>query len=169
MIMKIVSPFVALVIFIFSCTQQISSSKTITKKVNRTWLDSIIKNSDSSYVKPYKRTDFVTAAFFVNKKDSTVCQIMKDSADSIRQIIMARNDIRTFFAQYYTNGQLQAELPLDKFGQNHGQTIFYYENGKTQSTGNYLHGLKTGQWKYFDKKGKLISTDKYDENGQVTQ
>ena len=169
MIMKIVFPFVALVIFIFSCTQQDGSSKAITKKVNRPWLDSIIKNSDSSYIKPYKRTDFVTAAFFVNKKDSTVCQVMKDSADSIRQIIMAKNDIRTFFAQYYTNGQLQAELPLDKFGQNHGPTTFFYKDGRVQNTGDYQHGLKIGQWKIFDKKGKLLSIDRYDKNGQVTQ
>lgn len=167
--MKIIFPLVALVIFIFSCTQQDGSSKAIVKKINRIWLDSIIKNSDSNYIKPYKRTDFVTASFFPNKKDSTVCQVMKDSADSIRQIIIAKNDTRTFFAQFYSNGQLQAELPLDKFGQNHGPTTFYYEDGRVQSTGDYMHGLKNGLWKNFNEKGKLLSTVRYDKNGQITQ
>jgi antitoxin component YwqK of YwqJK toxin-antitoxin module len=142
--------------------RQLSNIKTI----NRAWLDSIIANSDSSYIKPYKRTDFVTAAFYLNKKDSVVCQLMKDSADRIRQIIIAKNDVRTFFAQYYPNGNIQVDLPLDEFGQYHGTGNFYYEDGTIQSTGSFNHGLKSGQWKIFDEKGKLVSANNYDTNGQ---
>ena len=130
-------------------------------------IDSIIKTSDSNYSKPYYRTDFVTATYYVNKKDSTVCQIMKDSAGIIRQVIIAKKDVRIFFGAYYKNGQLQADLPLDEFGQYHGTGKFYYQNGSLQSSGNYLHGIKTGQWKVYDEKGKLTSTDEFDKNGQV--
>lgn len=92
---------------------------------------------------------------------------MKDSAGSIRQIIIARKNVRIFFARYYANGQLQADLQLDEFGQYHGTAVFHYENGQVESTGNYDHGIKTGQWKNFDTTGKLISTGLYNKNGQL--
>ena len=165
--MRIFFSFLTLIILFVSCTNH--TGNTNAKTINRPWLDSIIKNSDSSYTKPYKRTDFVTAVFYINKKDSSVCQLMKDSADSIRQIIIAKNNVRSFFAQYYANGVLQASLPLDQFGQHHGTATFYYEDGSIQSTGNFNHGLKTGDWKVYDEKGKLTATDKYDNNGQLMQ
>lgn len=155
-------------LFLFGCTENNSHFKPEAKTINKPWLDSIINTSDSSYSKPYKRTDFVTAYFYVNKKDSSVCQVMKDSADRIRQVILAKRDIRIFFAQYYANGNLQADLPLDQFGQYHGTGTFYYEDGTVQSSGDFNHGLKTGKWKIYNEKGKLTSTDTYDKNGQLT-
>lgn len=152
-----------LMLFIFSCTQQNGNAKILSTSL----IDSIIKNSDSSYEKSYYRTDFVTAAYYINKKDSTVCQLMKDSAGIIRQIIIAKKDIRIFFASYYKNGQLQANLPLDEFGQYHGTGNFYYEDGSLQSSGNYLHGFKTGAWKVYDEKGKETATDNFDQNGNL--
>ena len=152
-----------LMLFIFSCTQQNGNAKILSTSL----IDSIIKNSDSSYEKPYYRTDFVTAAYYINKKDSTVCQLMKDSAGIIRQIIIAKKDVRIFFASYYKNGQLQANLPLDEFGQYHGTGNFYYEDGSLQSSGNYLHGFKTGAWKVYDEKGKETATDNFDQNGNL--
>lgn len=154
---------IAFLLLLIGCSEKTSNNKTI----NQAWLDSIIKNSDSNYTKPYKRTDFVTAVFFVNKKDSSVCQLMKDSSDNIRQIIIAKKDIRTFFAQYYPNGNLQADLPLDEFGQYHGTGKFYYEDGNLQSSGNYSHGFKTGSWKVYDEKGKEIAIDNFDNNGNL--
>ena len=152
-----------LMLFIFSCTQQNRNAKILAT----TLIDSIIKTSDSSYEKPYYRTDFVTAAYYLNKKDSTVCQLMKDSTGIIRQIIIAKKDIRIFFASYYKNGQLQANLPLDEFGQYHGTGNFYYEDGSLQSSGNYNHGLKAGPWKVYNESGKLIATDTFNKNGQL--
>lgn len=165
--MRLNLSFFAAVTLFLSCTQNSGDPKTNAKTINRPWLDSIIKTSDSTYSKPYKRTDFVTAIFYINKKDSSVCQLMKDSADSIRQIIIAKNNIRTFFAQYYSNGNLQAELPLDEFGQHHGTGTFYYEDGTVQSSGSFNHGLKSGEWKIYDGKGKLLTTDSYDKDGQL--
>ncbi|HMI79195.1 MAG TPA: hypothetical protein VK484_10385 [Ferruginibacter sp.] len=155
-------PLFAFILFCFGCTQ-----KAISNKIDKARLDSIAKASDSSYSKPYYRSDFVTAQYYLNKKDSSVSQLMKDSAGNIRQIIIAKKDIRTFFAQYYTNGNLQANLPLDEFGQFHGNGIFYFEDGNVQSSGNFTHGVKTGQWNVFDEKGKVIATDEYDKNGQI--
>ena len=157
---------VAFLLILVSCSLH-SNNKTTGKTINRAWLDSIIKNSDSNYTKPYKRTDFVTAVYYMNKKDSSVCQLMKDSADSVRQIIIAKKNIRTFFAQYFPNGNLQADLPLDEFGQFHGKGTFYNEDGSIQSSGNYVHGLKSGTWTVYDKKGKITATDSYDNNGNL--
>ena len=156
-----------LLTLVSGCKEQNNKHASSTKTIDRIWLDSIIKSSDSTYTKPYKRTDFVTAVFYINKKDSSVCQLMKDSADSIRQIIIAKNEVRTFFAQYYANGNLQADLPLDEFGQYHGTGTFYYEDGTVQSSGSFNHGLKSGEWKIYDEKGKLLTTDSYDKDGQL--
>ena len=130
-------------------------------------LDAFIKQSDSSYHKPYYRTDFVTAWYYINKKDSAICQVMKDSAQNIRQVVIAKKNVRTFFASFHPNGQLQADLSLDEFGQYHGNATYYYASGRIESTGNYEHGIKTGSWEYFDEKGRLLSTDKYDKSGQL--
>ena len=140
----------------YSCSQQKNNSSPGAKTIDRNWLYSIIKASDSSYTKPYKRTDFVTAVYYINKKDSSVCQVMKDSADSIRQIIITKKDSRTFFAQYYANGNLQADLPLDDFGQYHCTGTFYYENGKMQSDLQLL-----------DKKKKKYYLKEFFENGNM--
>lgn len=157
----------AVALVIFSCKEQNNNQEARLITINKSWLDSIIKASDSSYTKPYKRTDFVYADFYTNIKDSSVCQVMKDSAGNIRQVLIARNNIRTFFAQYYTNGQLQADLRMDEFGQYNDSATYYFQSGQIESTGNYSHGIKTGQWKNFNEKGKLVSTDHYDDNGQV--
>jgi len=160
--MKIFFYFAVLTVFVISCKQQNGHSK----KTAGAWLAPIIKNSDSTYEKPYYRTDFVTAVYYVNKKDSSICQVMKDSSGVIRQISMAKKNLRTFFAPYYANGQLQADINFDASGQYNGAVTTYYENGSIQSTGQYTHGLKAGQWKNYDEKGKLLSTDEYDSNGQ---
>ena len=99
-------------LFFFGCKQKKGSAK----HTGIVWLDSIIKNSDSTYEKPYYRTDFVTAVYYINKKDSSICQVMKDSAGVIRQISMSKKNLRTFFAPYYENGQLQAEVNFDESG-----------------------------------------------------
>ena len=152
-------------LFLVGCAEQTNENKVSKRNIDQTWLDSIIKTSDSSYVMQYSRTDFVTAAFYVNKKDSSLCQVMKDSAGNTRQIIIAKKGVRTFFAQYYSNGNLQVHLPLDEFGKHHGHATFYYQDGTVQSTGNFNHGFKAGQWKVYDDEGKLIATDSFDKNG----
>lgn len=165
--MRIIFSLLVLLFAFASCKEQGRKKETEIKRLNQLWLDSIIKISDSTYTKAYKRTEFVTSTFYCQKKDSSVCQVMKDSVGRIRQIIIAKNNHRAFFAQYYTNGQIQAELPLDEFGQYHGKSIYYYEDGSIESGGNYIHGLKNGKWQNFNIEGRLIATNEYDQNGQI--
>lgn len=137
------------------------------KTVDLHWLDSVIQISDTSYHKPYKRPDFVTAYYYINKKDSSVCQVMKDSFDVIRQIILSRHSIRKYFAAFYANGQLEANLPLDSYGQYNGMATYYYINGNIQSTGRYVSGFKNGTWENYNEVGEKVSTEEYDANGQL--
>ncbi len=162
--MRSILVFTVIILLLNSCKQNKNP-----KSLDKTWLDSIISKSDSNYIKPYYRTDFVKAQYYVNSKDSTLTQVMKDSAGNTRQIIIMKGNTRYFYAQYYPNGHIQAALPLDEFGQYHGIGTFYFENGKVQSSGNYDHGLKKGQWKVYNEESKLITTDNFDNNGQLIQ
>ena len=162
-IMKSILYFTLLIAAAFGCKLKNNNARLLPN----IFIDSIAKHSDSSYEKPYYRTDFVTATYYLNKKDSTLCQVMKDSAGLVRQVIITKKDIRTFFGSYYKNGRAQAELPLDEFGQYHGTGKFFYEDGSLQSSGTYTHGFKTGEWKVYDEKGKITATDSYDSNGNI--
>ncbi|HSU28507.1 MAG TPA: hypothetical protein VLJ68_09015, partial [Chitinophagaceae bacterium] len=95
-------------------------------------------------------------------------QVMKDKKGTIRQVIAANNEnVRLFFAEYYPNGQLMANLPLDDLGKFNGHAVYYYENGSLKSEGNFNHGLATGEWNNYSKNGKVSGIDHYDENGQL--
>lgn len=154
---------------VFGCKNKQHSLPVAINKINSVWLDSIIKNSDTSYSKPYKRTDFVTTSFYINKEDSSICQLMKDSAFHIRQIIIARKNIRTHFSQYYANGQLLADIPLNKFGQNEGTAAYYYQDGTLKTKGDFKNNLYAGKWENFDEKGKLIKINQYNSNGNLVE
>ena len=124
------------------------------------WLDSIKKGSDTSWIKPYRNNEFVTAEYYVDRKDSIVTQLMKDSAGMIRQINIAKYDkVRLFFAEYYSNGQIKARLWVNNTGLYDGQAKYYYEDGIIKSIGSFNHGMYLGEWKNFNQKGKLVSTD----------
>ncbi len=71
-------------------------------------IDSVKKVSDSSYTKPYYTGHFATAEYYLNSADSTIMQVMKDSSEHVRQVIIARNKRRLYFTQFYANGQLMA-------------------------------------------------------------
>lgn len=136
-------------------------------RLDHQWLDSVKKSCDSVYTRKYGTTKFAIAEYFINKKDGIVCQVMKDSLDAVRQIIISKKSRRSFFAEYYSNGQLMAQLPLDSFGQYHGRSIYYYEEGVIESEGEYSNGLKKGAWKNYPKNGKGFTINEYNQNGQV--
>lgn len=154
---------------LFSCGANAVEKKNVShvplSEHVKAMLDSVIKTSDTTYTKPYKRTDFVWATYYADTVNKSVCQVMKDSAEQIRQIILSKNNVRTFFAQYYPNGQLMDSLSLDEFGQYQGYSVSYYETGIKKTEGNYLHGFHTGKWNNYDENGKWVSTDEYDTNG----
>ncbi len=138
-----------------------------TKKLDTVWLNTVIEQSDSFYSKPYKRTDFVTAYFYIGKKDSSICQVMKDSAGQVRQVLITKKNNRFRLEQYYANGQLIAAIPINKNGVNHGTATYYFENGKVKTTGNFNAGLYEGVWHNFNENGKEVAPTTYDVNGNI--
>lgn len=150
--------------FFASCSHKNTGREAVLKTINQAFLDSTIKNSDSFYVKKYKRPDFVTAEYYVFRKDSALTQVMRDSAKQVRQVITTKKNVRTYFAQYYPNGQLIADLSFDPYGQYHGPALYYNMNGSIKSSGKYNHGLSTGTWQEFDDAG-VVTKLKYDTNG----
>ncbi|MEP6676695.1 MAG: hypothetical protein ABJA78_16160, partial [Ferruginibacter sp.] len=156
-----------LLIFIYSsCIEKKQFSKT---GISQKWVDSVKASSDTFYIKPYLRNkDFISGEYYFNRKDTIVSQFMKDSAGTIRQIIIAKkNMLRLFFAEYYANGQLKTKYLLDEKGFYNGPSTFYYENGAIKATGSFVHGLYSGSWKNYNEQQILISTDEYDPNGQL--
>lgn len=135
--------------------------------VNLSMLDSIRMASDSIYTKPYFTRDFANAEYFINKNDSTLSQIMRDKDSVIRQVIITKNKIRIYAAQYYANGQLTAKYELDEFGEYDGYSEEFYEDGRIKRSGNYKSGFHTGEWNNYNENGRMITTETYNENGQV--
>ncbi len=79
------------------------------------------------------------------------------SNDSLFAQFSYRNGVISNNVQfYYPNGQKQnaVELPEGKFE-------YYYENGKTRLSGEWLKGNKYGEWNWYNKKGELIERKIY--------
>ena len=161
------SIMIVLIPLFFSCG---SGNKTIPGKlitIDKAFIDSIKNTSDTTYLKRYRNNEFVTAEYYLNRKDHTVSQFMKDSGNNIRQVFIEKGRKKLFGAEYYKNGQLKALLPLDSWGKNSGLAKYYYETGDVRSEGIYKGGFHVGNWKNFDKNGEIISIDTYDDNGQL--
>ena len=156
--------FLASVFIFLSCRNNNVCSRLT---VDDNLLDSVKKKSDTSYTKRYRNKEFAVAEYYINRKDTTVCQLMKDTTNQIRQIIIAKKDVKLYTAEYYSNGQLKAHLPLDEAGRVSGEGEFYFENGCVRSKGSFHHGLYYGEWKNYNETGETASRDEYDSNGQL--
>lgn len=155
-----------LLLVFFSCIDQAGHKNSVRIGVDNTLIDSLKNASDTNYSRGYPSNDFVKAEYYINHADTTLMQLMKDSNDSIRQVIITNKKDRVYFAQYYDNGQLMAAYKLDSFGQYDGESIEYYRNGFVQSKGSYHNGLRTGNWQTFDEDGKYKGTVIYNKDGQ---
>jgi antitoxin component YwqK of YwqJK toxin-antitoxin module len=129
-------------------------------------IDSLKKEADSIYSKPYLASGFAKAEYMINSKDSTITQVMTDSVGVTRQVVIVKNKRRIYTAQYYANGQLKASYAFDASGQYHGATEEYWENGLVKEAGYYSSGLRTGIWKRYDSAGIAEADILYDKNGQ---
>ena len=161
-------PFFILTVSIFifaSCTKK-EKSKLEKIVVDLKKVDSIITHSDTGFERIIGAKEFYRAGQYFNKKDSIITKILRDSSGNITGMVQFRKNKRIDFAEYYSNGQLKAQLPLDEGGQFHGPSKFFYEDGRIKTEGNYLHGLYTGEWKNYTSEGLPESVDSYDENGQ---
>ena len=156
--------FIVSLLIMVSCNSKSNCERI---EFTATQLDSVKQKMDTSFNKIYRSEEFATTEYYINKKDSSVCQLMKDKSGIIRQVIMTKNEIRFFSAEYFSNGQAKSNIGFDHDGSFDGPGIYYYETGCIKSSGSFRHGLYSGEWKNYNANGKLVSTDIYNGNGQI--
>lgn len=161
--------FVFFAVLLVSSCRESSDQPLKNNRLNKAWLNQLIKRSDSSYSKPYFRRDFAVASYYLIRKDSILCQVMKDSSERIRQVLLQQKGVLRNSMMFYENGQLIDDISLDEKGQNHGPVIQYYPNGALRARGSYRHGLHYGNWDFFDETGQLTEKRVFDSTGVMIQ
>jgi hypothetical protein len=155
-----------MLVFVISCRNKMEGPVEVIR-IDPSFIDSIRKESDTSYTRSIGAGEFYTAEQLLDREDSTITKILRDTAGRVTGMVQYRKGIRTFIGEYYINGQLKGKIPLDDKGQVHGEARYYYEDGRVRSEGAFQHGLYAGTWKLYDARGKLGSTEWYDSNGQL--
>ena len=95
--------------------------------------DTIIKNGTGNFVSKYSNDSLYANTYWGNG--------------------LLRQNIQYFFP----NGQAQNDIfSDDKF-------TFYYDNGQVRISGEWDKGNKFGEWKWFDRKGKLLEQKTFEK------
>ncbi len=66
---------------------------------------------------------------------------------------------------YYRHGQIKLEETYEN-GMLNGKSVEYYVTGKPSYEASYKNDIPHGEWKYYDDKGELYLTQKF-ENGTL--
>ena len=70
------------------------------------------------------------------------------------------------YKTWYPNGQKSIEVTF-KRGKLNGEFKLWYDNGNLKSTGLKQDTLQLGEWKEYDKDGKLIGQASFDDHGKL--
>ena len=65
---------------------------------------------------------------------------------------------------HYSSGKMKEVYHLLD-GREHGEVIFYFENGLIKEKGNYNYGIKNGKWVSWNEDGKKIGEVFFDSKG----
>lgn len=111
----------------------------------------------------------------INKKREGLW-VEKHSLDSsnYKSIGKYSNDDPVKIWRHYLNGKI---IKKEKYTKNDCMTKFYHQNGKIQSqgkttldlSGKYTHWFYSGNWNFYDEKGKLIMKRNYDKGKLVSE
>ena len=148
-----------IVLVLMSCNVN-TKSKIVVHKINR---DSIYKIIMERYIlintDTPARHDFYYIYQYKNKGDSSIFKILEDSLHNIKGINISRNGINIFGAEYYANGQIKGDVPINKSGETEGLATYYYEDGRIRCKGYWKEYQQVGEWKYYDKDGNPVKSD----------
>jgi hypothetical protein len=126
----------------------------------------IISHFDSTYTEYPRRHDFWSIDHYLmgsNREN----EILRDSLKNIVGIIERENG-RTYFGQeYYSNGQAKGKTERNALGKIAGPAIYYFEDGRIRSRGQWKDHSQVGEWKNYDEKGYLESIQYYSLDGQL--
>ena len=70
-----------------------------------------------------------------------------------------KNDILEKTAIYYPSGKIYMKRNYNKTY----EITYYYENGQIFLSGYVKNNTAYGEWKYYDKKGKLVTKGEYNQ------
>ncbi len=91
-----------------------------------------------------------TAIFYYDKESPLIKAEMTYTADKLEGV----------YREFYKNGARKAVLNYEE-GKPNGDAEFYYNSGVIKIKGLYKKGMKNGKWKYYDKNGNLLSSEKW--------
>jgi len=75
----------------------------------------------------------------------------------------ATSQLKTNITHYSNGNMKQVYHLLD--GREHGEVVFYFENGLIKEKGNYNYGVKNGKWVSWNEDGNKIGEVSYDAKG----
>lgn len=101
------------------------------------------------------RHDFYFVGEYLNKDDSLITTILRDSLGNIVGLNQRSKGATIFASEYYANGQEKGDVPFTRDGKLTGKAVYYYENGKIRSSGRLANGIRVGEWKEYDEDGNL--------------
>src|SRR5690348_16245787 len=151
---RLLTAFISLLCL--SCNLKETSNIEVIKFDNKI-IDTLTKSSDTAYSTFIGRHDFYTEDVYLNKKDSLVTKIFKDSLGNVVGINKSKNGIIIFAAEYYPNGQLIGKTQF-KSGIVDGPATYYYPNGRINNIGRWHNYRQVGVWKTYEETGKLKET-----------
>ena len=70
-----------------------------------------------------------------------------------------KNDIPEETTMYYPSGKVYMKRNYNKTY----EITYYYENGQIFLSGYVKNNAAYGEWKYYDKKGKLVTKGEYNK------
>ena len=156
-----------LVITLFSCHRSTSSDIEVIRFDTRI-IDTLKQRSDTTYTEVKGRKDYYTIDHYINRKNNTTAQILKDSLGHVVGFNESKNGEMLFSGEYYKNGQLMGKTQFVA-GKVDGQATYYYPDGRIRSVGQWRDYRQTGIWKNYNEQGTLEKIIYYDENGNVAK
>jgi hypothetical protein len=134
---------------ILSCNIHSQDTINITGTPGNFWVDSydsIVKFLSKEYC--WRREEYVNDVLF-----------------SIEYLALDKHHPIKNYTGYYPNGNMafkRSYLFDGSYSEAFGLKELYYENGNLKEKGIYHHGIKCGNWKYYNTNGSLKITTEYD-------
>lgn len=147
---------VLLSLILGSCSENTKSEIEIIKLDLSKDLILAMSEADSTRIVPKSESDTLIKIY--TKNNLTIIQ--KENF-TVTIIIKMKDSVKTFVGEYYTNGQLKGQIPLNKLGEIDGDVKYFHEDGRIRGLGHFKSGKKTGVWKKFNEDGELISTETF--------
>jgi hypothetical protein len=155
-------------ISLFSCKGPVLSDIQVIK-FDANIIDTLKQTSDTSWTEVLGRKDFYTVDHYMDRRDSIVSKIFKDSLGNVVAFNKAKNEKVFFAAEYYANGQLIGKLKHMPAMSEDDSATYYYPDGRIKSIGQLHNYNKTGIWKEYNIKGVLEKKIYYDSSGNIIQ